>query len=136
MKCICDDCVWEYIGIDPVTNEYGKPCCDCKHGNTTSTVSKYTRRKVKTLSINDYQSAALRTENGMIKHYPPIFNAALGLCGEAEELGDVCWYLAVAADAIGVTLEEIMIRNLEKLEKRYPHGFEAERSLHREDYEE
>lgn len=158
MICICDDGVWGYIGIDPVTNEYGKPCCDCEHGNTTSTVSKYTRRKVKSLSINDYQSAALRTENGMIKHYPRIFNAALGLCGEsgevadlvkkwafqghpcdteklAEELGDVCWYLAVAADAIGITLEEIMIRNIEKLKRRYPHGFETDRSLHREDHE-
>lgn len=49
----------------------------------------------------------------------------------ARELGDVAWYLAVSADAIGYTLEEIFAINIEKLRARYPDGFEAERSLHR-----
>lgn len=49
----------------------------------------------------------------------------------AKELGDVAWYLAVSADALGYTLEEILQMNVEKLRARYPDGFEAERSLYR-----
>lgn len=49
----------------------------------------------------------------------------------AKELGDVAWYLAVSADALGYTLEEILQMNIEKLRARYPDGFEAERSVNR-----
>lgn len=38
----------------------------------------------------------------------------------ADELGDVAWYLAVSAAAIGYDLEGILKMNLEKLKKRYP----------------
>jgi NTP pyrophosphatase (non-canonical NTP hydrolase) len=50
----------------------------------------------------------------------------------AEELGDVAWYLAVTADALGYSLEEILQMNIEKLQKRYPDGFDSERSVNRE----
>lgn len=50
----------------------------------------------------------------------------------AEELGDVAWYLAVSAQALGYTLEEIMQMNVEKLRRRYPDGFSAERSTNRD----
>lgn len=50
----------------------------------------------------------------------------------AKELGDISWYIAVTADAIGYDLESVMWMNVEKLKKRYPDGFDAERSLHRE----
>lgn len=49
----------------------------------------------------------------------------------AKELGDVAWYLALAADAIGYDLEMIFQMNIDKLKERYPEGFEAERSIHR-----
>lgn len=49
----------------------------------------------------------------------------------AKELGDVAWYLAISADAIGYTLEEIFQMNVEKLKSRYPDGFDAEHSIHR-----
>ena len=49
----------------------------------------------------------------------------------AKELGDVAWYLAVSADALGYSLEQILQMNVDKLRARYPGGFEAERSLHR-----
>ena len=32
-----------------------------------------------------------------------------------------------------MTREEIMAQNIEKLRKRYPDGFDAERSVHREE---
>ena len=49
----------------------------------------------------------------------------------AKELGDVAWYLAVSANAIGYDLETIMQMNVDKLKARYPDGFDAEHSLHR-----
>ena len=49
----------------------------------------------------------------------------------AEELGDVAWYLSVAADALGYSLQEIFKMNIEKLRERYPDGFEEERSINR-----
>lgn len=49
----------------------------------------------------------------------------------AEELGDVLWYVAISANAIGYPLESIMIMNRDKLRKRYPEGFEVERSVNR-----
>ena len=42
-------------------------------------------------------------------------------------------YRAKLATGLGVTLEEVMGRNIEKLRKRYPDGFDAERSMHREE---
>ena len=51
----------------------------------------------------------------------------------AKELGDVCWYIAETATAIGYDLETIMQMNIDKLMKRYPDGFSADRSQNRED---
>ncbi|NLK98250.1 MAG: nucleotide pyrophosphohydrolase, partial [Epulopiscium sp.] len=36
---------------------------------------------------------------------------------------------------IGYDLETVLKMNIDKLRKRYPDGFEAERSLHREEKE-
>lgn len=108
------------------------------------------------MTINEYQKEALRTASGMSKEYPLILNGVLGLGGEsgecldivkkclfqghgldkehlAEELGDVAWYLAVSAHAIGMDLESILRGNVDKLRRRYPDGFSTERSLHREE---
>lgn len=49
----------------------------------------------------------------------------------AKELGDVAWYLALASDAIGYSLDDICQMNIDKLKARYPDGFESERSVHR-----
>lgn len=109
------------------------------------------------MTINDYQHEAMRTASGMnYEHHGMLMNGALGLCGESgevadiikktvfqghtldaehivEELGDVAWYIAITAHALGYTLEEVLQKNVNKLRKRYPDGFEAERSLHREE---
>lgn len=107
------------------------------------------------MTINEYQAAALRTaQTDKLTANELLLNSALGLCGEsgevadlvkkyrfqghdldiehiAKELGDVAWYLAVGAYAIGLDLESILRMNKEKLEARYPNGFSADRSLHR-----
>ena len=53
----------------------------------------------------------------------------------AEELGDVAWYLAISANAIGYDLDTIFEMNVSKLMKRYPEGFDPEKSIHRPEYE-
>ncbi len=45
-----------------------------------------------------------------------------------KELGDIMWYMAQACLALGVTLDDVIKTNIEKLEKRYPNGFEKIRS--------
>lgn len=107
------------------------------------------------MTINEYQKAALRTA-GTNDVDKLLINGAMGLCGEAgefidiikkwqfqghpleaehliKELGDVAWYLAIAATGAGVTLEYVMRENIEKLKKRYPEGFDADHSLHRQE---
>lgn len=109
------------------------------------------------MTINDYQQAALRTANTeKLSDREILTNGVLGLSGEsgecadivkkhlfqgheldaeklANELGDVAWYLAVTAEAIGLDLETVLQMNVDKLRKRYPDGFSAERSIHREE---
>jgi len=103
---------------------------------------------------NEYQSLALRTANGLTMEQL-LTNGVMGMCGEsgecvdmmkkhlfqghdldkehlAKELGDVSWYIAITAHALGYDLDTIFEMNIEKLRKRYPGGFDAERSLHRE----
>jgi NTP pyrophosphatase (non-canonical NTP hydrolase) len=36
-----------------------------------------------------------------------------------KELGDPCWYIAVAADTIGLSFEEVLEANVQKLSARY-----------------
>lgn len=106
------------------------------------------------MTPNDYQQAALRTVPGDLPPERLLLNGLMGLNGEAgeaidilkkhlfqgheldtehmaKELGDVAWYLAVSANAIGYDLETIMQMNVDKLKARYPDGFDAEHSLHR-----
>ena len=109
------------------------------------------------MTINEYQKLAMRTASGMNHdHYGMLINGILGLCGEsgevadlvkkaifqgheldfehvAKELGDIAWYIALSATAIGYDLETVMQMNIDKLRKRYPEGFDAELSLHREE---
>lgn len=107
------------------------------------------------MTINEYQIAALRTENSELTQAEILMNGLMGLNGEvgecidilkkhlfqgdqldcehlAKELGDVAWYLAVSAKAIGYDLERIMQMNVEKLSQRYPNGFHTKDSLHRQ----
>ena len=104
------------------------------------------------MTINEYQKLAMTTLNPNLSQKDVLINGVMGLCGEAgeaidivkkwmaqgheldkehlaEELGDIAWYLAEAATALEIPLEDVLRANIEKLKKRYPDGFETERSL-------
>lgn len=106
------------------------------------------------MTPNEYQKAAMRTSRKDILPTEHLINGALGLAGEAGEVADLVkkmmyqghewdfehiakecsdcmWYLAEIATAIGFDLSEIMQMNIDKLMKRYPDGFSAERSQNR-----
>ena len=50
-----------------------------------------------------------------------------------RELGDVMWYIAQACIALNTSFEDIIYLNTEKLESRYPNGFDAFRSNNRKE---
>lgn len=43
-----------------------------------------------------------------------------------EELGDLLWYIGIAADELGTTFEALMDENIAKLKARYPDKFTQE----------
>lgn len=48
-----------------------------------------------------------------------------------RELGDVMWYVAQACIALDISMEDVIYTNIEKLESRYPDGFDSFRSENR-----
>ncbi len=105
------------------------------------------------MNLNEYQELSARTAN---RHENELLNYGLGLTGEAgevadlikktqfhghhieldeieKELGDVLWYLSQIARLAGASLENIAIKNIEKLKKRYPEGFSVEDSINRKE---
>ena len=88
------------------------------------------------MTINEYQQLAQRTAstNTSGRKIKYLYQEhELDFERMAEELGDVCWYVAELAAGMGLKLEDVMARNIAKLRKRYPDGFDAERSVHREE---
>lgn len=61
-----------------------------------------------------------------IKKY--LFHGKVNLDKERciKELGDVLWYVMFSANAIDSSLEEVAIKNNEKLRERYPNGWSVE----------
>lgn len=106
------------------------------------------------MTVNEYQRLAMTTLNPALEKKDVLINGVMGLCGESgeaidivkkhlsqgheldrqaliEELGDIAWYLAQTAYAMDVSLEDVLNGNIEKLKRRYPEGFDPERSINR-----
>ena len=104
------------------------------------------------MTINEYQKQAMTTLNPDLTKRDVLINSVMGLCGESgeaidivkkwmaqghdldrehlvKELGDIAWYLAEAATALDLLLEDILQVNLDKLKKRYPEGFDIKSSV-------
>ncbi len=84
-----------------------------------------------------------------------LMHAAMGMCTEAgefqdqlkrhlfygkplddvnlaEEVGDLLWYCALAANALGVNLADVAEKNIAKLRARYPDKFTEHDALNRD----
>ena len=95
--------------------------------------------------LSEYQAAAARTLNPALDTDHRLLDAAAGLAEEAGEvlshvrkhvmqgkpldraelvveIGDALWCVAALATTLGVTMEEVAERNVEKLRHRHPHG--------------
>lgn len=48
-----------------------------------------------------------------------------------KEAGDILWMLAEYCTSQGWSLDDVAVMNIEKLQERYPDGFDSERSLYR-----
>lgn len=111
--------------------------------------------EVDLMNLYDYQQKAKRT-------YPKdrwlntnLANFSMGLSGEVgevvdelkkvlyhghelnvesieDEMGDVLWYLSSLATSMNIDLDKVAKKNIEKLEKRYPEGFNEEASRNRD----
>ncbi len=106
------------------------------------------------MTVNEYQKLVMKTLNPDLDKKDVLINGVMGLCGEsgeaidivkkwlaqgheldkehlAKELGDIAWYLAETATALDLSLSDIFEANIEKLKKRYPEGFDSEKSVNR-----
>ncbi len=100
------------------------------------------------MNMNEYQNFAMRTARDS-KKVDELFHLVLGLVGETgeiaekfkklvrdhdtdlkkldtidmkKELGDILWYIAVLAEFLGITLEDIADTNVKKLASRLERG--------------
>ena len=101
---------------------------------------------------NDYQRLAMRTAShpDLISKRNHALHGMVGEIGEIHsiyqkeyqghpidemkikhEVGDLLWFIAEYVDSQGWNLTDIMRLNINKLKKRYPEGFDADRSINR-----
>lgn len=107
------------------------------------------------MKFSDYQALARRTQRTDLKPGEKLAHAVCGIASESgeiagifqksmqghvvvrsdltKEIGDVLWMLAELCDVYGFDLGEVAKENIEKLKKRYPEGFDPEKSIHRKD---
>lgn len=148
MGKICIDCGRDW-------QEGRKSCPFCKgirRGSTQilssiSAPAEYIKEVVRTLSPYDIREL---TDNET-----QIMHGLLGIASEAgelsdiakkflfhgdtepldwmkvlDEIGDVLWYIAVVLAAMGMPFETVMALNIDKLQARYPDGYDVKQSLH------
>lgn len=107
------------------------------------------------MNIKKYQELAPNTLNKDLTYTMQLLNCVCGLAGEGgevadiikkhmfqnhildvdhveEEIGDVMFYICNLATLLGLNMETILDKNINKLAKRYPKGFESERSINRQ----
>lgn len=112
---------------------------------------KYIKDAIKT-DLTDYSPVIARLQD---KRTVRVLHAAMGLDTEAaeitdalkkhlmygkeldivnlkEEAADIMWYLAVLADELGFSFEEVQERNIAKLKKRFGDKFTEGKAINRD----
>ena len=107
------------------------------------------------MTMKEYQHSAQRTINENLDAQEKMMHALHGMASEVgeihgiyqksyqgheidgtelqKELGDLLWFIAEFCTAAEWDLGYIAYKNIEKLRKRYPEGFSAERSINRDE---
>lgn len=106
------------------------------------------------MNIKEFQEKSRRTLNKELTQNEQLSNMCMGLGGEIGEVidivkkhlyqghklelekiinecGDVMFYLVNLCNILDINIEDVLIYNHNKLLKRYPTGFEVERSVNR-----
>jgi NTP pyrophosphatase (non-canonical NTP hydrolase) len=66
----------------------------------------------------------------MLKAYY-VYDKEFDIANYKEELGDICWFLAGACTIMGISMEEVLEKNINKLKARYPEKFDESLAIHR-----
>lgn len=107
------------------------------------------------MTFREYQEQARRTQNPELTPRERLEHALWGLSAEVgevcgihqkrhqghvvnipalrKEIGDIMWFAAELCDVYKFDLGMIAEENIAKLRRRYPEGFSAEKSVHREE---
>lgn len=109
----------------------------------------------KSNALDRYQEATARTAGTFESKRDELIAWSMGISGEsgeyvdglkkhlwhqhpldreaqAKELGDLMFYIARSAAALGYKLSDICAMNIKKLQERYPDGFDPQKSINRE----
>lgn len=81
------------------------------------------------LTFLEYQSAARRTQNPALTRHAKRDHALLGL---AAEIGEILGHFQKTFQSHRLDPGAVAALNFGKLRKRYPDGFDAEKSVNRE----
>ena len=109
------------------------------------------------MEIAEFQKLSVRTLNNKLTMDEQLANMVIGatgeFCGEvadnikkylyqghsldkehiAEELGDTMFYICNLATLLDINMEDVLEKNIEKLNKRYKNGFSCKASIDRID---
>jgi NTP pyrophosphatase (non-canonical NTP hydrolase) len=144
-KCECGSCGSIYSYQRDVSVSY------CSQPVKPNDVKKI---KGKVMTTTRYQQEVKRTMPKLLAKESELAMLAMGVADEAgeflghikkvlfhghdddrghvvEELGDILWYVSNICNHYGLDIHEVMERNIEKLNKRYPDGFSHEKSRNR-----
>jgi NTP pyrophosphatase (non-canonical NTP hydrolase) len=106
------------------------------------------------MTTKEYQQSVKRTVNPSLTLKDAIIQKVFGIAGEAgevvdifkkhffqehavnkdrvkEEIGDMMWYIAGLCNLLDIDISEIYDLNIEKLKRRYPEGFDRNKSIWR-----
>lgn len=107
------------------------------------------------ITFHEYQGLAMRTCSFKDEMDKMAYHGVFGLASEAgevsgifqkiyqgheididhlkKELGDCLWMITEICSAYGMALSDVASTNIEKLQERYPNGFDPERSKIRQE---